>query len=170
MDLPKRKRTRLRNYDYSSTGIYFITICTKDKRQLLSKITVGQGLAPAENQLTQYGDIAKEQIELLEKRYKNIKIEDYVIMPNHIHLLISNYKLSAGASPCPTISDVICTFKSLTTRQCLKNGFCEESLFQTSFHDHIIRGKEDYLKIWEYIDTNVIRWKKDCFYNDKSSQ
>ena len=60
MDLPKRKRTRLRNYDYSSTGIYFITICTKDKRQLLSKITVGQGLAPAENQLTQYGDIAKE--------------------------------------------------------------------------------------------------------------
>ena len=67
MDLPKRKSTRLRGYDYSSAGAYFLTICVKDRKQLLSKIIVGQGLAPAENQLTQYGNVAKEQIELLEK-------------------------------------------------------------------------------------------------------
>lgn len=163
MELPKRKQTRLKDYDYSSPGTYFITICVKDRKQLLAKIIVGQGLAPAENQLTQYGNIAKEQIEMLENRYSGIKIDKYVIMPNHIHILISCRK-TAGASPCPTISDIICTFKSITTRLCKKQGLNEKYLFQSSFHDHIIRGEKDYQKIWEYIDTNVIKWEKDCFY------
>lgn len=166
MNLPKRKPTRLKDYDYSSLGRYFITICTKEKKQLLSKIIVGQGLAPAVNQLTIYGSIAKEQIESLESRYKEIRIDKYVIMPNHIHILISICEVSAGASPCPTIPDVICAFKSITARLCKKEGLEESHLFQSSYHDHIIRGEKDYQKIWEYIDTNVLRWKKDCFYND----
>ncbi len=167
-NLPKRKPTRLKGYDYSTPGAYFVTICVKDKKELLSNITVGQGLAPAENHLSIYGNIAKEQIELLEPRYAGIKIDKYVIMPNHIHILISNYNSTAGASPCPTISDIICTFKSITTRFCKKEGLKERHLFQSSYHDHIIRGKEDYEKIWEYIDTNVTKWKKDCFYNEKA--
>ena len=99
MNLPKRKPTRLIGYDYSTSGAYFITICVKDKKQLLSKIIVGQGLAPAENQLTQYGNVAKEQIELLENRYNRIKIDKYVIMPNHIHLIISLYGTMRASSP-----------------------------------------------------------------------
>ncbi len=165
MELPKRKPTRLKGYDYSAPGAYFITICTHNRKNLLSKI-VGQGLAPAENKLTGYGNIAKEQIELLGKRYNGIKIDKYVIMPNHIHILISNYEMAAGASPCPTISDVICAFKSLTTKLCKKEGLKEHKLFQSSFHDHIIRCEKDYKKIWEYIDTNVLRWEDDCFYNN----
>ncbi|MBR5237044.1 MAG: transposase [Clostridia bacterium] len=167
-NLPKRKPTRLKGYDYSLPGAYFVTICTKDKKPLLSKI-VGQGLAPAENQLTIYGNIAKEQIELLAHRYQTIKIDNYVVMPNHIHLLISNYETMAGASPCPTISAVICAFKSITTRKCHKAGLSEPHLFQSSFHDHIIRGKEDYQKIWEYIDGNALKWEEDCFYNNERS-
>ena len=162
--LPQRKPTRLKGYDYSTAGTYFITICTKDKKHLLSRITVGQGLAPAENQLSIFGKIAEEQIKDIENRYKTVKIDKYVVMPNHIHLLISNHEKKAGASPCPTISDVICTFKSMTTRLCKNNGFGEKHLFQSSFHDHIIRGEKDYQKIWEYIDTNVIQWEKDCYY------
>ncbi len=165
MDLPKRKPTRLKEYDYSSPGAYFITICTKDRKQLLSHIVVGQGLAPAENCLTVCGAIAKEQIELLKNRYQGVKIDKYVIMPNHIHMLISISCPTAGASPCPTISDIICSFKSLTTRMCKEKGL-KEVLFQSSFHDHIIRGEKDYQKIWEYIDTNVLRWEKDCFYSE----
>ncbi len=168
MTLPKRKPTRLKEYDYSTPGAYFITICTKDRKEILSQI-VGQGLAPAENRLTVYGNIAKEQIELLKIRYPGIKIEKYVIMPNHIHILISNCEITAGASPCPTISDMVCTFKSITTRLCRKEGFDKPHLFQSSFHDHIIRGEKDYQKIWEYIDTNVINWEKDCFYNSERS-
>ena len=164
MDLPKRKHTILKGYDYSTPGAYFVTICVQDRKNLLSRIIVGQGLAPAENILSIYGIIAKEQLEVLESRYKGIKIDKYVIMPNHIHILISNYEMTAGASPCPTISDVICTFKSITTINCRKKGLQEKHLFQSSFHDHIIRGEKDYEKIWEYIDTNVSKWEKDCFY------
>ena len=101
MKLPKRKPTRLKGYDYAKKGAYFITICVKDRVELLSEI-VGQGLAPAENHLTVYGNIAREQVELLENRYSKITIDKYVIMPNHIHILISNFKETAGASPCPT--------------------------------------------------------------------
>jgi len=168
MDKPKRKPTRLKEYDYSTPGAYFVTICVKDKKQILSKI-VGQGLAPAENQLSIYGNIAREQIELLESRYNRIKIDKYIIMPNHIHMIISIHEISAGASPCPTLSDIICTFKSLTTRICKKEGFKNKHLFQSSYHDHIICSDKDYWEIWEYIDTNVIRWEADCFYDNEIS-
>ena len=164
MDLPKRKPTRLKGYDYSQNGTYFITICTNDRKCILGHI-VGQGLAPAEIVLSHYGKIAKEQLLDLENRYKTIKINKYVIMPNHIHIIVI-IENTAVASPCPTISDVICSFKSLTTRICNKSNNKPQKIFQSSFHDHIIRGEKDYQKIWEYIDTNVLRWEKDCFYND----
>lgn len=67
---------------------------------------------------------------------------------------------TAGASPRPTLSDMICVFKSLTTRR------CGQSLFQTSFHDHIIRSETDYLRIWAYIDENPAKWSEDCFYTE----
>ncbi len=164
MDFPKRKPPRLKGYDYSSPGAYFVTVCTKNKCKILSNILVGQGLAPAVNNLTSYGYIVKSEIESIEHNYKHVKIDKYVIMPNHIHILISIYETTAGASPCPTISDIICALKSKATIKCRKQGFTEKHLFQSSFHDHIIRGEKDYNKIWEYIDTNIIRWDKDCFY------
>ena len=163
--LPKRKRTRLKGYDYSLPGSYFITICTKDKKHLLSEITVGQGLAPAENRLTIYGFIAKEQIEALEKSYNNITVDKYVIMPNHIHvILILNY--TAGDSQNPTITDIICAYKSLTTRECKKVRPVDK-LFQTSFYEHVIRGREDYEEISEYIVNNPKQWELDNLYSEK---
>ncbi len=161
MGFPKRKPTRLRNFDYSNDGYYFITICTHSRKCIFGNI-VGQGLAPAEIQLSVFGKIANDEIFNLENRYQNIKIDKKVIMPNHIHAIIIIENKTAGASPCPTLSDVVCAFKSLTTRKCYlinKN----EKIWQTSFHDHIIRGKEDYLKIWNYIDTNPQKWREDCF-------
>ena len=142
MELPKRKSTRLKGYDYSQNGAYFITICTNDRKCILSNI-VGQGLAPAGIILSQYGRVAKEQLLDLENRYKTIKIDKYVIMPNHIHIIVI-LDNTAGASPCPTISDVICSFKSLTTRMCNKSNNKSQKIFQISFHDHIIRGGKDY--------------------------
>ncbi len=87
-------------------------------------------------------------------------------MPNHIHIIvfIENYPCStAGASPCPTLSDVICTYKSLTARFC-KKIYPIERIFQNSFHDHIIRDEKEYKKIWEYIENNPYKWELDCFY------
>ena len=156
--LPKRKHPRLDDYDYSTPGAYFITICTQDKRCLLSHI-VGRGLAPAEIRYTAYGQIAREQLLLLEQRYPNLKIDQYVIMPNHIHAILL-LEEAAGASPRPTIMDIVCAYKSLTTRQC-KIG----KIFQTSFYEHVIRGPKDYEEIAEYIVNNPKQWELDTLYS-----
>ena len=180
-DLPKRKHPRLRNYDYSMPGAYFITICTHNKRCLLSNIekqicvpdeisadtgdAVGRGLAPAENRYTLYGEIAEKQLFLLEKRYPCLKIDRYVIMPNHIHVIIVLGE-AAGASPRPTIMEAVCAFKSLTTRECKKVNKIDK-LFQTSFYEHVIRGDDDYNEIAEYIRNNPKQWELDRLYSEE---
>ena len=87
-------------------------------------------------------------------------------MPNHIHAIFVLRWDAAGASPRPTVTDIICAFKSLTTRECKKNGFMGQ-LFQTSFYDHIIRGREDYNAIVKYIYENPARWYYDELYTEK---
>ncbi len=156
---------RLNNYDYSSAGAYFITICTQNRKCVLSCI-VGRGLAPAENLLTEYGKIAERQLLLLEERYQFVSIDQYVIMPNHIHFILLLDDKMAGASPRPTVSDIICAFKSLTTRECKRNRFVGK-LFQTSFYEHIIRNCSDYAEIAEYILQNPSRWSGDKLYSNK---
>ena len=167
-DLPKRKHPRLDNYDYSSAGAYFVTICTQNRRCVLSRI-VGRGLAPAETKWIQYtslGEIAEKQLFLLENRYPCLAVDSYVIMPNHIHAIMALNAEAAGASPRPTIMDIICAYKSLITKECKKNGYTEK-LFQTSFYEHIIRGREDYEEIAKYIYENPIRWYYDELYTEE---
>ena len=133
-ELPKRKSTRLKGYDYSQNGAYFVTVCTDMRKQVLGDISVGKGLAPSENCLSEYGKIAEEQLMELEQRYDFIKIQKYVIMPNHIHIIIMIMRDdTAGASPCPTLSDVICTYKSLTTRFCKNLVIMKKGCFSVLF-------------------------------------
>ena len=161
----KRKPNRLKNFDYSSNGAYFITICAQDKRCVFGKI-VGQGLAPAETVLSKYGRIAERQLMLLNDRYPTITIDKYIIMPNHIHFILMLKGESAGASPCPTVSDVICAYKSLTTRMCKNEGFTHEKIFQASFYDHIIRDEDDYMIKVKYIEENPAKWQEDKYFNN----
>ena len=161
-NLPKRKHPRMEHYDYSTAGAYFITICTQNRRCLLSRI-VGRGLAPAEIQYTAYGQIAQEQLLLLEQRYPSLKIDQYMIMPNHIHAILL-LEETMGAIPRPTIMDIVCAYKSLTTREC-KKMWPIDKLFQTSFYEHVIRGREDYDEIAEYIVNNPKQWELDKLYS-----
>ena len=161
MDLPKRKQIRLKDYDYSSNGMYFITICTKNKKHIFGKIvgaTIGR---PPEMFLSQCGEITKYAIENIAAHYPSVSVEKYVIMPNHIHLLllIDTYTDSGRPMVAPTISVVIQQMKGYVSKQV---GF---SPWQKLFHDHMIRNEKDYEKIWEYIDTNPARWENDCFYS-----
>ena len=149
MELPKRKRVRLQNFDYNQNGYYFITICTKEKQKRLCKIVGDDAhIVPLP-----YGIITEKYIKSI------IGIEKYVIMPNHIHLII---KIDSGtmwaSSPTKSIPQLIRSFKTLTTKEIGK------SIFQRSYHDHIIRDQNDYLKIWNYIDTNPAKWNEDYFY------
>lgn len=168
MEKQTRKPNRLKDYDYSQNGAYFITICTKDRKPILSTIenrttTVGEGLAPPETKLTDYGKIIETELLKLEQRYIYLKIDKYVIMPNHIHLLLQLDNEAGGASPSPTISDIICAFKSLSIKECKKRSQAG-ILFQRSFYDHIIRDEYDYQNIWQYIESNPMNWEKDKFY------
>jgi len=157
--LLKRKPTHIKNYDYSTPGMYFVTICTKDRKLLLSHITVGEGLcALPTNKLTSIGDFVENSIKYLDEKIDGVRIDKYVIIPNHIHLIV--VLDDSGGHGSPPLQNVIQRLKSFTTH---KYG---NVLWQRSYHDHIIRGDKDYRKIWEYIDTNVLKWQQDCFYNE----
>ena len=86
-----------------------------------------------------------------------------------MHAQSTVYVLShrrAGASPRPTIMDIVCAYKSLTTKECKKNGLSDK-LFQASFYEHIIRGREDYEEIRKYIYENPMRWYYDQLYTEE---
>ncbi|MBE5798640.1 MAG: hypothetical protein E7321_01640 [Clostridiales bacterium] len=94
----------------------------------------------------------------------DISVDKYVIMPNHIHLILRLDTQKQSVSLC----DVVCALKSRTTK--LANVLDHQSgrqIWQRSFHDHIIRDEKDYLKIWQYIDENPMRWEQDCFYHEE---
>ncbi len=164
--LPKRKHPRLDNYDYSSTGAYFVTICTQNRRCVLSRIETNNTDEKISVKCTKCGKIAEEQLVLLEKRYAYLTVDQYVIMPNHIHVIFIIDNKAAGASPRPTIMDIVCTYKSLTTREC-KKIFTLDKLFQTSFYEHIIRDRDDYNEIKKYIHENPMCWHYDELYPEK---
>ena len=164
MDLPKRKIIRLQNYDYSSSGAYFITICTGDHKTIFTH-SVGAIHESPEIELNNYGKIVDGYINQLNSRF-GISIDKYVIMPNHIHLLIAIDERAIRESPLQKrslISNAIGYLKMNASRDIHKNGY-DGDIFQRSFYDHVIRDEQDYLKIWNYIDTNPAKWQEDKYY------
>ena len=159
MELPKRKPNRLKDFDYSQPNAYFITICTKNKEMLFGE-NVGASIArPEDVRLSKYGKIVVEAIEKISTIYPVITVDNYVVMPNHIHLLMQIHSDSSGrAMLAPTISIVIQQMKGYATK---KIG---RSIWQKLFHDHVIRDEKGYLKIWNYIEGNPSKWEEDCFY------
>ncbi|MBP3337499.1 MAG: transposase [Clostridia bacterium] len=162
MNLSKRKPTRLKGYDYSTPGAYFITICVKDRKQLLSKIVGADSHIVPKNYLSNCGLICDKYINNINNKYENVTVDKYVIMPNHIHLIIFLHGTMKASSPTKNIETIIRSFKTLVTKEI---GY---SIWQRSYHDHIIRGEKDYQKIWEYINTNPLKWESDCFYNSET--
>ena len=141
MEYPKRKRLRLQDYDYSQDGYYFLTICTRGKEELLSRITLKED-GSAKVVLSHYGTVAESYLQSIPG------IDKYVIMPNHIHMIIHK---TNGKS---IVSDMR-SYKALVTKQ------IGESIWQDSYYDHIIRNEEDYREKWRYIDQNPAKWADD---------
>ena len=162
MELQKRKATRLKGYDYSAVGMYFITVCVRGRADILGEI-VGCGDFDAPQMiLSDYGAILDKYIRYMDKKYPHISIDRYVIMPNHFHLIlnIKGYMVNKnGASETAApYNNEASKFISLLKRYC--NREYGENIWQTSYFDHIIRGEKDWREICEYIDTNVIRWRE----------
>ena len=157
MDHPERKINRLSEYDYSTGGAYFVTICTQDRKKILSTI-VGGGAHDAPNvALTDIGKIVQKQI-INSNRIPGITVDKFVIMPDHIHLIVLvNETATKGTSraPSPTnavIPHLVSTFKRFCHRD------VGEKIFQRSYYDHVIRNQQDYNEVWEYIENNPRKW------------
>ena len=156
-ELRVRKDIRLKNYDYSQVGCYFVTLCVKDRHELLGKVIVGTtALGRPFVELTSLGKCVDETIQIVGKN-KAATVNNYVIMPNHIHMIVTLMDTTddRGRSSLPQI---VRNIKSYVTKQA---GF---SFWQHRFHDHIIRSEPEYRQIWQYIDENPARWHEDCYF------
>ena len=162
MDLPKRKTHRLKNYDYSQPNAYFITICTENRKNMFWE-DVGASIArPEDVRLSTYGKIVEESIRNIPNHYGAVTVDRFVIMPNHIHLLLQIHTDASGrAMLAPTISTIVAQMKGAVTK---KIG---HAIWQKLFHDHVIRNQKDYEMIWNYIERNPMKWSEDCFYKEK---
>ncbi len=158
LQLSKRKSNRLQSYDYSQNGAYFITVCAKDRAEIFGFFNVGAAICRPHIELTSVGNEIKKAIQTIPNVYNGICVSNYVIMPNHLHMLISIDIDHGRQVTAPTVSLVIGNMKRSVS---IKIGF---SPWQKSFHDHIIRNEEEYRKIYEYIENNPENWENDCFY------
>ena len=163
MDLPQRTKIRMEGYDYSSQGAYFITICVTDRHALLWDLSVDiiQSNPPP---LSQYGMIVEAAIQQIPAHYRNVCLDKFCIMPDHVHIIVfilpdesrhhpqgnANEKLNHA-----TISTLVGSMKRWVSKQL---GF---SLWQKSFHDRVLWNQRDYHEVWEYIDENPIHYAED---------
>ena len=154
-DIHHRHTIRLKGYDYSKSGFYFVTICTKNREMILGEIKDGKML------LSEYGIIAEEILEKTQRNLKNkIRIESYIIMPNHLHLIIElkyDNKIK--------LNQIIRKYKSLVSKYIRKNEIIE--IWQRNYYEHIIRNEKELFVIREYIQNNPQRWEADSLYNIK---
>ena len=156
-----RKPNRLKTYDYSDAGVYFITFCTNDRKQVLSRIeTAADEFSLPSLHLTKTGQCVNAAISAISEHYPGVFADRFVIMPNHVHLLLrielSGRSVSAPTgAQAPSVGAIIRHCKAYVTRQL---GF---SVWQKGFYDHIIRDERDYLTRARYIENNPAKWAED---------
>ena len=154
MELPTRKQNRLSCFDYRNPGYYFITICTRDKENLF--------WIPSEEEkpvLSDMGKTVDQSIRSIPQHYPLIHLNKYVVMPNHVHLILIIDGWEEAQSG-PAISTVVGQMKRAVSKS------LRQEIWQRSFHDHVIRNEKDYQMIWQYIEDNPRKWKEDCFYTE----
>ena len=166
--LPRRKKLRLSDYDYSQNGYYFVTVCTSKKEYVLSRLAVGTVAhdCPCPKDVTVsptgLGSIVEKYIKNINTVYRYISVDKYVIMPDHIHLIII-IDVPDGASRAmhPTLSQVISSLKRLTVKE------CGHAIWQRSFFERVIRTQKEYETVWNYIDRNPLNRVKGIINTSK---
>ena len=151
MELPKRKTLRLEEYDYSQSGAYFVTICTKDRAPIFGHL-VGGGLRAAPHvALSSTGTAVEHAILTIPEINPGVECGVYCVMPDHVHLLVV-LTGRHGGRPLP---EVIKRFKSYTDH--LYREMSGSSLWQRGYYEHVIRNQADFDAAAEYIQTNPAR-------------
>ena len=179
-EIHHRHSIRLKEYDYSSEGLYFITVCAQDKKCMFGKIING------DMYLNEAGRMIQKWYLKTSAKFPDIECMEYIIMPNHFHCIWHN----VGADPCvcPNASNnntpcgilgehmgsplhrVIQWFKTMTTNEYIRNINNNQwipfnkRLWQLNYYEHIIRNQHSYEEISDYIITNPLRWEKDQLF------
>lgn len=173
-----RKRNRLPDYDYSSNGAYFVTVCTQNKVHCLSRIQWSD--IDAVVRLSWQGEIVKRFIDAIPVKYPMVSVEQFVVMPNHVHLLLrferearteemsdAGKKGTGDPSPtehrAPTLGTILGWWKYQTTKEINRIRGGNAALWQRSYYDHVIRDAADYATRWKYIEGNPYRWADDPY-------
>lgn len=153
-----RKDIRLPGFDYSQGGVYFITVCTRNKELLLWERDAFVGATCGRPPLSAAGEMVDREIAHLSSVYPNVWIEKAVVMPNHIHLLLCIESEESGRPQvAPTVSRIMQQFKGTVSKR------CGRPVWQKGYYDHVIRDENDFLTKWNYIDTNPARWQEDQY-------
>jgi putative transposase len=159
---PNRKYVRLPEHDYSTAGVYFVTICTLNKQCLFGEIKNGT-MRP-----NLYGKIVQQSWNDIPKHYSDINNEIFSMMPNHVHgiIIITDDNGRSGLKPDPTnrhaLPEIIRGFKTFSAKGI--NEFRQSpgvQIWQRSFYEHIIRTEKEYHEIGEYIYHNPQKWDSD---------
>jgi REP element-mobilizing transposase RayT len=144
---PARRSPRLKGFDYATANYYFVTICTSEKKCIFG--------TPEE--LSRMGQTAALCLQKMENHFEGVQLDKWVVMPNHVHAIVVLSDITVN------LSTVIGQYKAATTRK-IRSFSPGIKVWQTSFHDHVIRNQADYERIWTYIEGNPGRWTDDCFY------
>ncbi|MDO4782693.1 MAG: hypothetical protein Q4A09_05670 [Capnocytophaga felis] len=193
-EIHKRRSVRLKDFDYSREGLYFITICCQNKAHYFGEIIDG------EMRLNEIGEIAQKCWRDIPNHFKNVLLHSFVVMPNHIHGIIeivtrvganqhlphnetANHHsphnettnqhlpddngakyLSPLRGTSNTIGSIVRGFKIGVTKWVRVNTDIHQ-IWQRNYYEHIIRNEESYFKIHEYIENNPAKWEEDRFYS-----
>ncbi len=140
--LPERKNIRLPYYDYHTNGMYFVTVCTKEKEHLFGEVIDG------EMHMNAMGEYVARQLQSIDERYFDVQMICFIVMPNHIHGIIGLL-----GNQAPSLGRVVNKFKGLISH---KYG---RTIWQRGYFEHVVRSERDFLKIWEYIENNPVNWQ-----------
>ncbi|MBP9792895.1 MAG: transposase [Flavobacterium sp.] len=168
--MKKRKANRLKGFDYSKDNLYFVTNCVKNNLCCLGKIVgTGRDLSVQDLsvrvELNQYGLIVEERINWLMNQYNYVDIHNYVVMPNHFHLIveIDSQKVKGFEIKVKSLSSLMGALKTTSSNQIHNAGF-EDFAWHRSFHDSIIKSDKAYQNIFNYIDNNPQKWFEVEFF------
>jgi REP element-mobilizing transposase RayT len=150
------KNVRLKDYDYSSSGGYFVTIVVAGRECCLSRIDKGNA------ELTDFGQVVVRGWTWLAEQYSYVVLDEYVIMPNHFHGILFVEDSQTEKGPRLTLGRLIAAFKTVTTREInLARKSPGRQFWQDNFHEHVIRNERDLAGVREYIANNPLQWALD---------
>jgi len=148
--LKRKNSLRLKGYDYSRNNAYFVTICTKNRELRIKTDEIRL--------------IIRQVWDNLPDHYDNIILDEFVIMPNHVHgiIIIQDDVVGADLRSARSLSEIIRAFKSFSTRE-INKYLCisGQSFWQRNYYDHVIRGEKDLYSRRKYIRENPLKWELD---------